>query len=553
MRRPLPLLTVLLPLALLAAAPALFGQDALTPSASGYTVRGTVVNAITSQPIARALVSINQDQAILTDSSGQFSLANIGPGSYPVSVSKPGYQVRGFGVMRSAAARVRPGPPFRIQVGPGMPPLTFAIAPLSAISGHVTLSTADPPNGIRVQVFYRQLQNGHPHWTVAGQARVRYDGSFRIGSLQPGSYRLATLPMLDRPGLALNRRGPVWGYPALYYPGTTDIGAAGVLTLGAGQQAEADITLTRQQFFPVTALVQGSPDTPANFEILDSGGRQTGLYAQFDRRDGLAHAAVPNGTWTMEAHVYGPTMEWGSTSFQVNGAPVSFSIAIQPVPHVPVIIHRDFQASDGPQSGAGPGMNLQVTSADEMTNSAGNMRQADNPASGSSWEVSVSQPGRYWIQALPYPPLYVSSITSGGSDLGSTPLVFQPGSTPQPIEVTLRNDSGTINGTIVSQNPGALLSAPGQVPQIWIYAIPLFSSPSPLRNVMPNSDGQFSFYGVAPGSYRLVACDSQQEIDFHSPDALAAWAGKGQTVTVDPGGTASAELTVLHIASGAAQ
>jgi hypothetical protein len=87
---------------------------------------------------------------------------------------------------------------------------------------------------------------------------------------------------------------------------------------------------------------------------------------------------------------------------------------------------------------------------------------------------------------------------------------------------------------------------------VWIYAIPLFSTTT-LRDVMPNSDGHFSLYAMAPGSYRVVACDAQQDIDFHSAEGLAAWAGKGQTVTVDPGGTASVELDAVHIAPEGAQ
>jgi hypothetical protein len=49
----------------------------------------------------------------------------------------------------------------------------------------------------------------------------------------------------------------------------------------------------------------------------------------------------------------------------------------------------------------------------------------------------------------------------------------------------------------------------------------------------------------------VVACDAAQEIDFHSTEGLAAWAGKGQTVTVDPGGTASVELEILHTTAAA--
>jgi hypothetical protein len=551
-------LLLALPLALLAAVPAAAAQSV----PSGYTVRGTVVNAITGQPIARALVSMGQDQAMLTAGNGQFSFDNVVAGGNSLSVSKPGYQGHGgtMGSMmvssRSGSMHVQTGPPIPIQIGPNTPAFTVRLTPLAMITGHITLSTADPADNIRLQVFMRHYENGHPQWASVGRTRTRSDGSFRISSLEVGSYIVSTMASLDRPGQSLNGHGPIWGYPSLYYPGVTDPGAAGVLHLGAGQQAEADITLTRQQFFPVTALVHSSGDSPpGEFQILDDGGRLTGLSATFDRREGIVRAAVPNGTWTMQAHSFGPTMEWGSTTFQVNGAPTSFAINLQTVPHIPIVVRREFQASaDGSQPElvpSGPSLNITLTSADEM-GAGGTGGMAPAPGSnGADWELQVSQPGRYWIKTQAFPPAYISSITSGGTDLGSNPLVIVQGSTPPSVEVTLRNDGGTITGQIagLSSNPRSN-PASGQRPQLWIYAIPLFSTPASVPEASLQADNQFTIPNLAPGSYRVVACDAPQEIDFHSPEGLAAWAGKGQTVTVDPGGTASVNLDIVYVNAG---
>ncbi|MFZ0630854.1 MAG: carboxypeptidase-like regulatory domain-containing protein, partial [Acidobacteriaceae bacterium] len=81
---------------------------------------------------------------------------------------------------------------------------------------------------------------------------------------------------------------------------------------------------------------------------------------------------------------------------------------------------------------------------------------------------------------------------------------------------------------------------------IWIYAIPLFPTTGHLPETALRDNGQFTLANLAPGSYRVVACDAAQEIDFHSQEGLAAWSGKGQVVTVDPNGTANVELTVIH-------
>ena len=160
---------------------------------------------------------------------------------------------------------------------------------------------------------------------------------------RPGAHR-------PRTGVGISRR--------LYYPGTTDISGAGTPRRGCGPAGEADITVVRQQFFPVIGAVHSSRDTPANFEILDSGGRETGLSARFDRQDGTVHAAVPNGTWTIEAHVYGN--RWSGAARR------SRSTALRPASRSPsahspysVIIRRDFSDSaEFPPAGSGPGMNL---------------------------------------------------------------------------------------------------------------------------------------------------------------------------------------------------
>jgi hypothetical protein len=516
-------------------------------SANGYSVRGTVVNDLSGQPIARALVSIDQDHAMLTGSGGEFSFDNVPAGQASVSVQKPGYA--GFGSTIGGMHNARNfqiEPPRRIEVGPDMPALIFRLTPLASIAGRVTLSTADPADGIKVQIFARRFRNGRPAWTAESQATTRSDGSFRVADLEPGAYMIATMASVDRPGYAGRSSGSIWGYPSLYYPGVTDVASAGIIALTAGQQAEADLTLTRQQFFPVTALVSSGPDTPANFDIFDGGGRPTGLSVRYDRREGLAHATVPNGTWTMEAHAYGKTMQWGRTDFQVNGAPVSFVISILPVPKIPVVIHREF-ATNSEASGAiitdsGPGMNLFLAPADGLAlgRAGGGLDQAGD----TEW-MNINQPGRYWIGAQAFPPTYISSISSGGTDLSSSPLVVIPGSDPMPIEVTLRNDPGTITGQISGQG-AATSGTPGEQPRVWIYAIPLFPTAGNLPEGSMQSAGQFTIPNLAPGSYRVVACDAPQEIDFHTTEGLAPWAAKGQTVTVDPGGTASVELEILH-------
>lgn len=555
----LPLLTPLVAVLLLCA-----GTRGLGQSEGGYSVRGTVLNSVTGQGVARALVILDNNRAMLTAGDGSFSFDHVAAGSTSVMIRKPGYSgfggpggfvniVGGGGFAGGRSSFRSLGPPREIVVGPEMAALTFAITPQAGISGHITLSTADPADEIRVSIFRRELENGRPHWSLAAGTKTRSDGSYRFADLAPGLYRVFTSASIDGPNSSDSSEVPVFGFPALYYPGVTDVGSAGVLDLGPGEQAQADMTLVRQRFFPVTIVVRGMPQTPTGFEISDSGGHPTGLEVRFDMRTGIARAYVPNGSWTLIAHAFGRTLQFGRADFQVAGAPVSLAVDVGPMPSIPVHVRRDFtSAPDGsPAMLQGPGLNLYLASADDFAAGGGmSPMQPQEGGQAAGYEIRIFQPGRFWVETASYPPTYVASVTSGGTDLATTPLTVTPGSAPAPIEVTLRNDGGSIVGKVDSATPGTGHAGTGgesgEVLRAWIYAIPLFPTTSHLPEASLQSNGQFTFGDLAPGSYRVVACDMPQQIDFHSQEGLAAWSGKGQVVTVDPGGTANVELTVVH-------
>lgn len=534
--------------------PALFPARAQDLSnASGFTVAGTVLNAATGQPLARAEVVLGNYQAQLTGGDGGFSFDHVPAGTTSLSIRKPGYLgfgapggegARGFG--GSSASR-ESGPPRRILVGPDTPALTFRLTPLAAVSGHLTLSTADPADDIRVSLFRREFQDGRLHWSMAGVTQSRSDGSWRVADLAPGHYRVLTSPAIDGPTDPENSQVPVWGFPALYYPGVTDAASAGVLILKAGQQAQADMTLVRQRFFPVTIAVRGMADTPTSFEIADTSGRSTRLAVHFESRSGVARANVPAGTWTLIARAFGAEMRFGRADFQVAGAPVSVAVSVSPVPPVPVIINRDFTASsDGSlPSGTWEWMNLGLVPVDDSVVGGVSSMHPVEGSDGTRYEIGISQPGSFWVRTANPGSTYVASVTSGGADLARIPLTVMPGSPSPPIEVTLRNDAATIAGTVDNRSPGTT-GGLGEQPQVWIYAIPLFPTTGHLPETSLRDNGQFTLANLVPGSYRVVACDAAQEIDYHSPEGLAAWSGKGQVVSVDASGTANVELAVIH-------
>jgi hypothetical protein len=111
----------------------------------------------------------------------------------------------------------------------------------------------------------------------------------------------------------------------------------------------------------------------------------------------------------------------------------------------------------------------------------------------------------------------------------------------------LRDDAGSISAQLVG-NPatGAAAATTGEQNQIFVYAIPLFASSGAIRMGGLQGSGQVTLAGLAPGSYRVIAFDAPQEIDFHTPEGLGKYTRMGATTTVEAGGTANVQIELVH-------
>ena len=507
-----------------------------------YAVKGVVLDTVSHQPIARVLVEAGMD-AVFTDNDGHFEL-DLPAGRTGINLRRPGYGSRGLSALHA------------VNVGANMPDLTFTLTPEAMITGHVTLSTGDEADGIRITAYRRQVVNGRERWALQNIVTTNSEGAFRLANLEaPATYLLYSMPAHDRVG-PIAPGAVSYGYPSLYYPGVADSAAAGLIYLSPGQQAQADFTLTQQPFYPVSIAVPGRRN---GVQIHDQSGRTLEFSTRWNEQRGIAEVNLPNGRYYAESRTPGEPAAYGRVEFTVAGGPVSgLSMAMAPLHPVPVIVRQESNTTGGGgTTGAGSvsfvndsnaGLNLNLISAEafDLQGGGGGLRRPPGASDSSLYELENAMPGRYWVETSPFEG-YVSSITSGGVDLAREPLVIGAGNSTAPIEVTLRNDAGTIAGQI---NPSTTTAAGpaqlGEAGTVFVYAIPLFPTPSQMPQSMTQGSGQFSIANVAPGSYRVVAFDRRQEIDPADTQALAKYIGKGQTVAVEANGTANVQLDVIR-------
>lgn len=82
----------------------------LPPGGTYSSMQGTVVDAITSQPIANATVTVETVLTAQTAPNGSFTLAQIPTGEIDYTVSAPGYKTY------SSSANAAPGKPLVVTV-----------------------------------------------------------------------------------------------------------------------------------------------------------------------------------------------------------------------------------------------------------------------------------------------------------------------------------------------------------------------------------------------------------------------------------------------------
>ena len=510
-------------------------------AAPATTLHGVVLNAITHQPIARALVTLDQyGLAMLTDNEGRFTFDGIPVGQASVSARRPGYTADDGGNNNTARQTV---------AVPGTGDVTLELIPQSSITGQLILPGDDSPDSLQLQLLHQEIQNGVANWTIYRGTEANSDGRFRFGNLPSGAYLVHIAASLD-PAPALQPAGsgkPRSGYVPAFYPGVRAIDGAGVITLATGQQAEIKMELTREPFYPVAIPVANYEDARGvNFEVASDS--FLGLAARFSPEDGMVHMELPNGHYLLEARGNGQRAMSGQREFDVSGGQTrAGAITLSPANRIPVIVHAEFTHTQTQAAPAGGGV---LSAANQV--SLNLQRQGNGPAthgqraslqddpgsstSGISQLVGVS-PGRYWVNANAFNG-YIAAMTSGGVDLLQSPLTVSPGGSASPIEITLRDDTASVSALLSSTLQP---SSAGTHPALYLQVVPL-GGPGTSRSQAFAADGTANLANLPPGSYLVFASTSHRPIAYRNPSVMAVFAGKGQTVNVEPGG--SARITI---------
>ncbi len=551
------------------------------PPVALATIHGVVRNAATGQPLPRALVRIEGEAGAgaLTDSEGRFEIPGVPVGPQTVQVRKPGFHDRPYA--SEDVDYQADGPAHTVLVAAEMPDLNFALTPASVIHGRIELSTGDPAEGITVALLKQVIRNGRAIWAQNETTKTNGAGAYRFAGLPAGVYALFTRPAWENEQATTARAAEAkvvrYGYPSIFYPEAREFSGAAHIRLAAGEQAEANLLLKLEPFYTVTAraiLPNGKPYEGKDFAnnlpsifvagyVLDITGRDLAYATRYDEAAHTFQTSLPDGTYTFWVGVTSVGSRasgrgslaseagedfFGFAEFSVDGHTVTnLPIPFAPLPSWPIHL-RAVRTVPLPAESWGSIMGLHRLVSVSGTHAGDpNMNGISGDATSDDAGpdlLEIFGLGSLWISTqVGDRSLCVDSFTAGGINLAREPLNVPLGSSPPPMELTLRDDCAKLT---LELPPALSAFLPGDEPFYTVYIVPDFDTTVdiPPMNMHPSSGATLTVDGLTPGSYHVYTFDRPVRLEYRNPAALAALPTPGQQVTLTAGTTSSLMLEV---------
>lgn len=501
-------------------------------------IEGTVVDAVTHQPVRKAAVSLRPigrglvnrasvgapnagNSSTTTDASGSFAFGNLAGGKYQISVTHQNYPES---LLRGTRKTVE------VSSDDATGTVAIQLIPGAAISGHILDEDGDPMTDCFVQVHSADMRRFPP---AMHAPTMRADGTYRVSGVAAGKYIISAQcsePVFEpRPLSAGPDPPPAQVYPAQYYSGASDAKSAQVVELAAGaeksgvdfQMHPVAVTHVHGTFaaggadwrpFGGNLNVQFVPVESSSSGIIALGGRaKVNDDGTFDIQEVLpgSYYLVASSPFSDGGPGKSAAMVGGAMRVDVADKPLTVSLALHPAMDIsgkveieggsrgvtPEQIHLEFDPVI--QFGAGS-INTQVGEDGSFTLKG---------ALPGEWRIRMDAAGAY-----------LKSARLGGDDVTDRPLNLMSGATGT-LDLVASTNTATVQGTapvgqlVFAQAEG---DGPGQVQK----AVPV------------GANGQFKMDGLAPGKYRFAVADDGAPM----PDE------GGQEVTLDEGATATIEL-----------
>jgi hypothetical protein len=496
-----------------------------------YPLDGVVVNSTTGLPIRAALVQmyVGGQVSVLTGADGKFHFEGLPQGPISLSVRKPGFFDEREGAVRREVVRV----------DANMRLVVLKLVPESVIYGRVTGADGEPAENLPVKLVYQTVENGEMRWQQRG-AQTNEDGEFRLFELQAGKYYLKAGPSFTiraRASGSLQTRRE--GYESTYYPGVADLESAAAILAAPGKRIRADLSLRSAAFYQVSGTIVGNPiGAGLNVQFLTKEGEALPSGARINRSNGTFVAmSIPAGSYVIRAFARINNSQQSLVAtlpLNVNSDVAGVHLVLGPPATIPVTV--EFKLTPKPNSEAyprgGQPVSIELLSARNSFFMQRGQANMEGPPENRVFAIRNLDPGIYKVRLRPSGPWYVESARCGQTNLLTQELVVASGGLGQPIEVVLRDDFATLEGTV---------SSDGHPAPATVLPIPE-NNPTATTTVITTDAGNLPKMTLAPGEYRVFAFDRPEGLEYANPEAMRPYLSKAQFIRLAPNGQATINL-----------
>lgn len=533
----------------------LFAQSPSTPS---HRISGTVVDESTGNPIARALVQISSDQAVLTGADGRFSFDNLPAGEFRIMATKPGYldpheKREGWQYVRFAMEE-RQTTISSVETRAENDKVVLKLLPEAVVFGQATGDNEEPLENAAVEVFTFTSRQGHRILIYGGTGRTDEDGNFRIAGLGAGECYIRVKPPKLLGFLAEGKKpGSEQSYPGtIYYPDAANLSEAMSVNVKAGQRLELHFSLKTQPAFNVLGRVVANGgwkqlNPPL---IVEPSGQPLFTPDKFDPTTGdFEFHAIPSGAYQVESNgtnLQGRPLR-NLQNLVVTRNVNALQLLLRPGVDIPVAVRTEFtqlRTQDLCTSNGGKRESdcsdallayVRLQPEDDL-HTGFSFRPGYGEESGSP-VISGVLPGRYQaVGSVRVGGTYVQSLRSGGVDLFRENLVVPEDGSTAPVEAVLRDDGAALNVKVRAekdvQETTVLIVPEGEVRR------------AQTRTLWGGREVAFSM--LAPGNYQVFAFDSVEDFNYAEPGVLGKYSAKASRITLAPNGNGSITVDLIH-------
>jgi hypothetical protein len=489
---------------------------ALAISAQAAVVTGVVVDAESTRPLARTVVTLTPIHAgtgatARTESNGTFFIA-AAPGVYLLTLSKPGFATLRFG----AKCWNCPGMALSLN-GDERTAVNATMHRLGAITGTVFDENQIGIPEIPVHVFTATRP-----MRPAGKAITDDRGMFRIGELPPGQYVVRTQATLTPEGMT---------YLASYYPEGTEARMARSGTVELERTwANVDFPLVAGKVFNVRGRVTSPfPGMATSIDLISDAGRRK---ATVDGQGNFNFDAVAPGNYEIYA-------EGRDRSGSLYAA------------WQPLAVEHDMDVVAQMALGARIVVNPTGENRKRILDNSlqVKMRRKDLDQEGPVVTIrgireSQIAAGNWEISADAGPESYAKEITVAGGRAESRAKgsaegwnVAKIGSGYPVVDVTISNHAASITGHVSDRPNETVAYAP-----VFLETLDLEPPDPPLvRQARTRADGTFAFKGLPPGRYWLLS-----SFDLDGTDQRAMEAAQPAELTLSEGSAAIHDVVLYR-------